>query len=70
MNDSSRLRWSCPNPACNWSRVAIVALPGETVPRCVCGERLRKSEPLPAFTYLDFLRERRPAEQIAEPGKE
>jgi hypothetical protein len=56
MNDSARVRWSCPNPDCSWSMVGTMVEAGEPAPRCVCGGEMQKSEVIPVMTYLDFLR--------------
>ena len=54
---SNGIRWYCPNRDCNWSLVATVPVSEEQGPRCVCGWTMRRGEAVPAFHYLDFLRE-------------
>jgi hypothetical protein len=53
---SSGVRWYCPNRDC-WSFVATVPVSEEQGPRCVCGWRMKRGDTVPAFHYLDFLRE-------------
>jgi hypothetical protein len=51
-------RDGCPNQDCNWT---MVATPGtnesSTEPRCICGRTMQKGDAVPAFHYLDFLRD-------------
>jgi hypothetical protein len=48
--------WHCANRDCGWSVVLTFYKHDEVVPRCVCGGPLTRSEMLPVFSYLDFLR--------------
>lgn len=57
MSDSNGIRWHCPNRDCDWSFVATTSIEGEAVRRCVCGRTMEKVDAVPAFQYLDFLRE-------------
>ena len=64
------MRWRCPDPTCNWSMVAPLAITGEPTPRCVCGAEMKKAEVVRVFNYLDFLRGEDPVEEQASPAEE
>ncbi|HUN60704.1 MAG TPA: hypothetical protein VMU53_01885 [Candidatus Sulfotelmatobacter sp.] len=58
MSNGDGIRWHCPNRDCSWT---MVATPGTdesaTQPRCICGRTMQKGDAVPAFHYLDFLRD-------------
>lgn len=64
------VHWHCPNRECNWSFVAGMPGDGEAAPRCVCGNLMREGEMVPAFRYLDFLREELNSEEKVGTEKE
>jgi hypothetical protein len=68
MSNGDGVHWQCPNRDCNWSMVAANAGEGGEVPRCACGSKMKKSEAMPVYRYLDFLRAR--AENKEEVGIE
>ncbi|HTZ49736.1 MAG TPA: hypothetical protein VMH20_19255 [Verrucomicrobiae bacterium] len=58
MSKKDGIRWHCPNRDCNWTVVAIPdagEIPAE--PRCICGRTMQRGDAVPAFHYLDFLRD-------------
>ncbi len=55
MSESGSVHWYCPNRDCNWSFVGTDA--SEAEPLCVCGRRMKRGAVIPAFQYLDFLRD-------------
>ena len=57
MASGDGVRWHCPNRECNWSMVATMTGESEVAPWCICGSQMQKAEIVPAFRYLDFLRE-------------
>ena len=70
MSGSNGIRWHCPNRDCDWSFVATTSIEGEAVPRCVCGRRMEKGDTVPAFQYLDFLREGVAGDEVIGAEKE
>jgi hypothetical protein len=56
MSANDGVRWYCPNQDCNWSFVAT-ALTNDAAPHCICGRQMKRDDTIPAFHYLDFLRE-------------
>ena len=48
--------WRCANRDCGWSVVLTFYKYEEAVPLCACGGPMTRSELLPVFSYLDFLR--------------
>jgi len=48
--------WHCTDRDCGWSVVLTSHEHEESVPRCVCGSPMTRSEMSPVFSYLDFLR--------------
>jgi len=50
-------RWRCANRDCDWSMVATATEGREDAPRCVCGGEMKRAEPVPVLSYLEFLRE-------------
>lgn len=57
MSGSDGVRWHCPNPDCNWSLVTTQPVHNDSSPRCVCGRTMQRGDAIPAFHYLDFLRD-------------
>jgi hypothetical protein len=56
MTSTKGTYWYCASRDCGFS--AVLTLPDETLeaPICLCGALMRKSEPHPVSTYLEFLR--------------
>jgi len=57
MSGNSGIRWYCSNRDCNWSFVGTTSGENAEAPQCVCGQTMRRGEAVPAFHYLDFLRD-------------
>lgn len=57
MGKTEDAHWHCVNRDCGWSAVMAHASCDDTVPRCVCGEPMKRSAMAPVFSYLDFLRD-------------
>jgi hypothetical protein len=57
MSGRNGIRWYCSSRDCNWSFVGTVSGENAEAPRCVCGRPMKCGETIPAFHYLDFLRE-------------
>ncbi|MGB7848062.1 MAG: hypothetical protein WBL63_20800 [Candidatus Acidiferrum sp.] len=55
MSGVDEIHWHGPDRDCNWSMVKTMARE-ETAPQCVCGRVMKKSELVPAFQYLTFVR--------------
>ena len=70
MSSRDGVHWHCSNRDCNWSFVATMPGEEEEAPRCVCGSVMEKGETVPAFQYLDFLREETMVEEEAGVEKE
>jgi hypothetical protein len=70
MGASASIRWYCPNRDCNWSFVAAIPVSEERGPQCVCGWTMKRGEIVPAFHYLDFLREDFPLQEPLGSEKE
>ena len=64
------VRWQCPDRDCNWSFVGTAVAQHDAGPRCVCGRTMRRGDSVPAFQYLDFLREDPAEEEALEVEKE
>lgn len=64
------VRWHCADRQCGWSAVLTIYEQGETVPRCVCGAPMTRSELPPVFSYLDFLREEESPRTVDKKEKE
>lgn len=62
-------RWYCQSRDCNWSFVAQASEAG-AVPHCVCGIKMKKGDTVPAFHYLDFLREETANDEASPSEKE
>jgi len=71
MSNKDGIRWHCPDPDCNWTVVATSDA-GESLrePRCVCGRTMQRGDAVPAFHYLDFLRDDTANGEEAEADKE
>jgi hypothetical protein len=67
---SEEVHWRCPNRDCDWSFVE--AAPGESAaaPECVCGRAMKRGDAVPAFHYLDFLREDSSSKEVIGLEKE
>jgi hypothetical protein len=70
MEASDSIRWYCPNRDCNWSFVTATPVSEERGPRCVCGWTMKRGQIVPAFHYLDFLREDSPLGEPLRSEKE
>jgi hypothetical protein len=58
MSNRDAIRWHCPDRDCQWTVVAIPdAQQDLQEPRCICGRTMQRADVIPAFHYLDFLRE-------------
>jgi len=68
MTASDGVRWYCPNRDCNWSFVGTTGT--DVAPHCVCGKQMRRGDAVPAFHYLDFLRESSVENEALEVEKE
>ena len=57
MTKQTSEHWHCADPGCGWSAVQGTLDQAEAAaPLCVGGSPLQKSQRLPVFSYLDFLR--------------
>lgn len=58
MSNKDGIRWHCPDQSCNWTVVATLDTDDNlTGPRCICGRIMKRGDAVPAFHYLDFLRD-------------